>query len=274
MCKVCIYLLIDPETRQVRYVGKSNDISKRYLGTWKISSKEGKYKVNWVKSLLSKGLKPEIEIVDEVNESEWQFWEKHYISLYKSWGFKLTNSTEGGEGIGKGYKMPPRSLEHMNNIKLSKINNNTWRKPHSQETKNKIGKSSLGRIPSEETKAKRKATIASWGKSKIEDYNKKRTKKAISIFKEINKKRKGKSIEEIYGIERANIIRKTQIENQKNKRFKKPVGKYTLDNVLLKVYSSVVEAGKDCPKNASGAISNCCKGKRKSVYKHIYKYIL
>lgn len=273
MCKVSIYCLIDPVSQQIRYIGKSNNIAKRYLGTWNIKIKEGKRKVNWIKSLLNKGLKPEVEIIDEVNEVEWQFWERHYISLYKSWGFNLTNSTEGGEGIGKGHKMPLRTPQHIANIKATKILNNTWRKPHSKETKNKISKSSLGRIPSEETKAKRKATIASWEESKIKEYNEKRTSKSVSIFREINRKRKGKTIEEIYGVERASQLRAKQIENQRREKFKKPVGKYTLDGVLVKTYSSVVEAGKDCPKNATGAICSCCKGKRKSVYKHIYKYI-
>lgn len=39
-------------------------------------------------------------VIDEVSKSEWQFWEKYYISLYKSWGIKLVNLTDGGD-------MPP-----------------------------------------------------------------------------------------------------------------------------------------------------------------------
>jgi hypothetical protein len=31
------------------------------------------------------------EIIDEVPTAEWKFWERHYISLYKSWGFDLRN---------------------------------------------------------------------------------------------------------------------------------------------------------------------------------------
>jgi len=59
-----------------------------------------------------KGLK--INIIDEVYTSEWQFWEKHYISLFKSWGFKLDNKNNGGGGPIGGYNL-------------------------TQETKNKIG---------------------------------------------------------------------------------------------------------------------------------------
>ena len=34
--------------------------------------------------------------IDEVND--WKFWEGHYISLFKSWGFKLGNKNNGGGG--------------------------------------------------------------------------------------------------------------------------------------------------------------------------------
>ena len=39
-----------------------------------------------------------LEIIDEVPTDEWLFWERHYISLFKSWGFILQNKNEGGGG--------------------------------------------------------------------------------------------------------------------------------------------------------------------------------
>lgn len=39
-----------------------------------------------------------MEILDTVNVCDWQFWEIHYISLMKSFGFNLTNHTNGGGG--------------------------------------------------------------------------------------------------------------------------------------------------------------------------------
>lgn len=41
-----------------------------------------------------------IIILDEVGEekNEWKFWECYYISLFKTWGFQLTNKNEGGGG--------------------------------------------------------------------------------------------------------------------------------------------------------------------------------
>lgn len=92
-----IYTLTDPITNLVRYIGKANNLSKRLEGH--LLDKKKTHKANWIQSLKTKGLKPIIEEIDEVSLSGWQFWEQHYISLYKSWGFSLTNGTYGGEGF-------------------------------------------------------------------------------------------------------------------------------------------------------------------------------
>ncbi len=40
---------------------------------------------------LTKGDDINLEVIDEIPIAEWKFWERHYISLYRSWGFKLLN---------------------------------------------------------------------------------------------------------------------------------------------------------------------------------------
>jgi hypothetical protein len=91
-----VYFLSSPIDGSIRYIGitsRSLDIRlKEHIRNAKFRKT---YKDNWVKSLIEKGLKPIIEIIDEV--IDYKFWESHYISLYKSWNFKLTNSTEGGD---------------------------------------------------------------------------------------------------------------------------------------------------------------------------------
>src|ERR1035437_1197902 len=95
--KIFIYELTDPITNQPRYVGKTNNLSYRlYSHTHK---KENTHKGNWIQSLKNKGKQPIIQVIDEVDEEEWKFWERRYISLYKSWGFCLTNGTIGGDGF-------------------------------------------------------------------------------------------------------------------------------------------------------------------------------
>jgi len=91
-----IYSLIDPRNGDIRYIGKTNNTKLRLSNH--LVEKHKTYKVNWIKSLKKINLKPILEILDKVLIEDWQFWEQHYISLYKSWGFKLTNSTNGGDG--------------------------------------------------------------------------------------------------------------------------------------------------------------------------------
>lgn len=135
---VSIYSLNCPVTGDVRYVGKTNDIQRRL--SHHCSHQNKTYNGNWIKSLLTKGLKPKIEVIDEVPNSDWKFWECHYISLYKSWGFNLTNGTIGGEGligykpteehkrkIGEANKKKKLSPEHL--MKMIKARNGiSWNK--------------------------------------------------------------------------------------------------------------------------------------------------
>ena len=101
----------------IRYIGKSDNIEKRlirHLQSYYLN--EGTYKARWLKSELKKGHTPIINMVDEVLESEWQFWEIYWISQFKSWGFKLTNGTDGGEGV----KLTIDALEKRSKIIFDK----------------------------------------------------------------------------------------------------------------------------------------------------------
>lgn len=95
--KTYIYILQDPITQEVRYVGKSNNPKRRYTSHLCDKPKVKYYSYYWIQSLLEKGLKPIMTVIDET-ESDWQQLEKYWIEQFKVWGFKLTNITEGGEG--------------------------------------------------------------------------------------------------------------------------------------------------------------------------------
>lgn len=93
-----IYTLSCPETGLVRYIGKSNNPNVRFSQHLRRSKKEKNYKKCWISSLLEKGSKPIMQVIDSVPFCDWQFWEKYYIKLFKSMGAKLTNQTDGGDG--------------------------------------------------------------------------------------------------------------------------------------------------------------------------------
>ena len=107
-----IYALIDPNNGHIRYVGKAKNVNTRIYGH--LHDKKPSYKTNWIKSL--KGKLPEVFILDEVLKEDWIFWEKYWISQVKSWGFKLTNMTLGGEGH-EGFKQS----EETKTLRASKL---------------------------------------------------------------------------------------------------------------------------------------------------------
>lgn len=96
MNSVFIYALKDPQTLEIRYVGKAKDPSKRFR--LHFAAQETCHRTNWIKSLTRRGLKPTLEILDEVPEAEWQQWEVAYIEYFREAGCDLVNSTFGGEG--------------------------------------------------------------------------------------------------------------------------------------------------------------------------------
>jgi predicted GIY-YIG superfamily endonuclease len=97
-----IYVLKDPVSNEIRYVGKSNNPKERYKSHKNPAHKITTHTHNWIMMLRSKGLDPVIEIIREVPISEWKYWEKHYIKHYNNLGCDLTNHCGGGEGLNFG----------------------------------------------------------------------------------------------------------------------------------------------------------------------------
>lgn len=93
-----IYSLEYPEGN-IRYIGKANNLSQRFTSHLKRVNECTSKKNSWIKSLLRKGEFPIMNLIDEVSIKDWQFWESHYIFLYRSFGFDLTNLTFGGDGL-------------------------------------------------------------------------------------------------------------------------------------------------------------------------------
>lgn len=95
--KTYIYILQDPVTLDVRYVGKSTSPSRRYQSHLWQKPKVKYHSYYWIQSLLKKELKPIMTIIDETEEN-WQELEQYWIEQFRQWGFNLTNITTGGEG--------------------------------------------------------------------------------------------------------------------------------------------------------------------------------
>lgn len=166
-----IYALVDPNTQQVRYVGKSNNPQVRLYRHFK--EKGHTYKNRWLQSLRERGLTPEIRILEEAPVSQWQERERYWIAFYREQGLDLANGTDGGDGVhgmrhtdeakakigaaskgnqhGKGYKLTPeQKARQVAALKGHAV------KP---DTGEKIAATKRGKPRSEETKAKMSAAF-------------------------------------------------------------------------------------------------------------------
>lgn len=113
-----IYSLNDPETNEVRYVGKTvSPLYKRLSSHYR--DKKKSYKTHWIESLKEKKLKPIIKLIEICDENNWEEREKYWISYFRKHS-RLTNYLDGGQGQQKGYK---HSDEAKEKIRLAAIKN-------------------------------------------------------------------------------------------------------------------------------------------------------
>ncbi len=96
MEKYYIYTLEHNNT--LFYVGKTISLSTRLNKHKKECILKRTHKEKKINKILSNGEDITISIIDIVNKGEEDYWEKFWISQIKSWGFKLYNGTNGGEG--------------------------------------------------------------------------------------------------------------------------------------------------------------------------------
>lgn len=135
-----IYVLKDPRTEEIRYVGKADKPENRLQHHIKGSTPRT-HKECWLFSLRQSGLRPVLEVLDEVPTTQWKFWEREYIRVFRALGFRLTNLSDGGDGQ-EGYH-------------------------HTEETKKKISDKNRGRKDSIETKKRKSAASKRRDKSHL-----------------------------------------------------------------------------------------------------------
>lgn len=140
-----IYGLVDPFTQQIRYIGKtvSTPIARLYSHICEARrcdpDRQHYHKNRWILGLLSRGVSPEIVILETVVGDAWQEAEKTWIRKGGETGWDLTNLSDGGEGT-PGYPCSEERKKH-----LSKVLSGRRR---SQESIDKVRQRLIGRKPS------------------------------------------------------------------------------------------------------------------------------
>lgn len=118
-----IYVLRDPHSNTIRYVGKTIETLKRRLANHVASAKRGNktHCAAWIRRLLSIGGAPVIELIEECGEA-WPDREKHWIQVYGSLG-SLTNHALGGQGV-PGVKRSASAVR-----KIAEATRKSWQNP-------------------------------------------------------------------------------------------------------------------------------------------------
>jgi group I intron endonuclease len=249
--KVFIYGLIDPNTNELRYVGKSVNPKMRLRKHISERSKHDSYKDRWVRKLYRDGKKPELLIIDEVLKSNWQFWEIHYISYFKGIGCRLTNGTIGGDQppSTKGRKHTEESKKKMSDFKKGKpipwLNND---KPRTDKHKNNLSKSLKGRKSEKEGLNYKEI----YGEERANEIRERLSKSHIGL--------NGGENHPMYGKKHSDETKK---KISKASKIDRPIRRivvlqYDKNGLFIKEWESIKLATKELKINN---ISACCKGK-------------
>ena len=212
-----IYGLLDPETQQLRYVGYTSNKIKRYSKhhSLKVLANDFSHKANWIKSLIAKGLKAEMMIIEEfATAEELPEAEIKYISNYRNVGYDLTNSTDGGEGQQNPSEETRKKMGSGQRGKPSPMKG----KKHTAEAKQKMSESHkglpsswVGRKHTDEARKKQSESHIgkpSWRKGKTGFISKRRklTNEQVKQIREEYKPGDNKTkIAEKYNIDRSCI---------------------------------------------------------------------
>lgn len=265
-----IYTLSDPNTNQIRYVGKSDYPEYRLKKHCQINldTNKGTRKEKWIRSLLRDDKFPILEIIDEVDECEWQLWEIYWISQIRTWGFDLTNLDDGGYGGSRGRKIKDSTREKLK-LAGEKGKGKKW-------AKESIEKRTLSRkIKNEEKKALKNIHDIFFNASgEITEKEKKIHKKRFmseETKKKISESKKGKTFK--INKPRSEEYRKKQAVSHQGKT----VSEETKDKIRIASRSRikseeekqklrVANTGKIKSEETKKKISESCKGKKRAPF--------
>lgn len=154
---VIIYGLLDPETGELRYVGKTKVSVERRL-TNHLCDKSRNHRTSWIANLKRRGMIPECVIIEECSEDIWEEAEMFYISYFSSLGCNLTNSTKGGDGgLGRIPSLETRKkMVESHALRDKTAMSDEMKAEYSERAKSTIGKYWRGRKQTLEHVEKRK----------------------------------------------------------------------------------------------------------------------
>lgn len=177
-----LYILLDPNTGLIRYLGKADNPFARFRDHCRKIRLRRTATNNWISGLVKKSQRPLMEILDEVPESEWMFWEREYIRVFRAIGIPLLNHTLGGEGGALDAESQARRVATITGRKqtpehIEKVARAGRGRKRSEETRRKLREALTGRTFSEEHR--RNLSLAITGRILSDDHKKALSKSLI-----------------------------------------------------------------------------------------------
>ncbi len=149
---ICIYGLRDPDTNEIRYIGKSSRPRVRLNIHIRMAIPKT-HKGSWIRGLIIRGRLPELFVIEKVQDNFANARERHWIRFYRNLGCNLTNATDGGDGgatnTGKHF-----SLEHKRRISEANKGQIPWTKGKTRKQFPDQIKGMLGKYHSESARLK------------------------------------------------------------------------------------------------------------------------
>lgn len=194
---VYIYALIDPVDGDIRYIGKSIRPVARACNH--MQDKTPCHRTHWLQSLKARGLKPDMVILERVEGAwPWQESERFWIAYGKRHGWRLTNNTDGGDGV---EGLPADTRAKMAAIWLGR--------KHSAESKAKIGAASRGRKHSTESREHMRQIMTgrkiTWVRSIAEANSKFTPEQEVAVRARLESGERVKDLAREFGVHRTTI---------------------------------------------------------------------
>lgn len=108
-----VYALVDPRTNEIRYVGVAGNTRTRLQSHLREAKKNKQtYKARWLRQILSQGMLPLLQVLEAGSGGGWAESEKRWIAELRAAGTRLSNLTDGGEGV-PGLRWTPEQRESL-----------------------------------------------------------------------------------------------------------------------------------------------------------------
>lgn len=105
-----MYALCDPDTGEIRYIGKANDAQQRLARHRRDMRRRNTPVYCWMRKLAGEGKQPTMQLLATAVDS-WQELERALIAQYRADGARLLNLADGGDQPGHVERSPERQRE-------------------------------------------------------------------------------------------------------------------------------------------------------------------